>query len=252
MKKVKLLVAYDGTDFSGYQRQPEQRTIQGVLENALQQLTQEEIHIHGSGRTDAGVHAWGQVCHFTTTSPIPSDKYTYILRRMLPRDIVVRSSEEVSIDFHARKSAHWKTYYYTIDTNRVPNVFMRRYQTHDPLPLDVSSMRRGAQFLLGTHTFTSLCSTKTIVEDHVRTIFACDIHEHQGVVRIEVTGNGFLYNMVRIIAGTLVEVGRGEREADSIPDLLIACDRRLAGATYPPEGLTLYQVGYEPWLARIS
>lgn len=247
MKKIQLVIAYDGTDFAGFQRQPEQRTIQGTLEEALESLTREEIHIHSSGRTDAGVHAWGQVCHFVTHSPIPGDKYAYILRRMLPTDLVIRSSQEVSMDFHSRKSACWKTYRYTIDTNRVPNVFVRRFQTHDPLPLNTIQMQEAANHLVGTHVFTSLCSTKTVVEDHLRTIYACTIQEDHGIVSIEVTGNGFLYNMVRIIAGTLVEVGRGERDPHSIPVLLQTCDRRLAGPTYPPEGLTLLEVGYTPW-----
>ncbi|MDQ0418176.1 tRNA pseudouridine38-40 synthase [Croceifilum oryzae] len=246
MKKIQLIISYDGTDYAGYQRQPEQRTIQGTLEEALKRLTREEIHIHGSGRTDAGVHALGQVCHFETVSPIPGEKYTYILRKMLPRDIVVRFSQEVSMDFHSRKSAHWKTYRYSIDTNRIPNVFMRRFQTHDPISLDPVLMQEAANYLVGTHVFTSLCSTKTVVEDHRRTIYACMIREDQGIVSIEVSGSGFLYNMVRIIAGTLVEVGRGERDPHSILALLSACDRRLAGPTYPPEGLTLVEVGYAP------
>ncbi|MBA4495921.1 tRNA pseudouridine(38-40) synthase TruA [Paenactinomyces guangxiensis] len=247
MRKIKLVIAYDGTDFSGFQAQPGERTIQGTLEEALSALTGEEIRIYGSGRTDAGVHALGQVCHFSTSSPIPVEKYPYILRRMLPRDIVVISCAEVDFDFHARKSAYWKTYRYQIDTNPVPDLFMRRFRTHLPFPVDLSSMQAAADRFLGTHDFTSFCSTKTFVTDKVRTIYQCRVKQESGGFSIEVTGSGFLYNMVRIIAGTLYEVGRGQRSAGDISDILAERDRTLAGPTFPPEGLLLVEVGYQPW-----
>ncbi|RAL23288.1 tRNA pseudouridine(38-40) synthase TruA [Thermoflavimicrobium daqui] len=247
MKKIKLVIAYDGTDFSGFQRQPDKRTIQGTLEKVLSQLTGEEIQIYGSGRTDAGVHALGQVCHFSTNSPIPVDKYLYILRRLLPRDIVVQSCEEVPCDFHARKSAYWKTYRYQIETSRIPHIFMRRFYTHRPFVLDTKAMQEAGQLLLGTYDFTSFCSAKTVIEDRVRTIYDCQILKESNSILIEVTGNGFLYNMVRIIAGTLYEVGRGIRSAQEIVQILAAKDRTKAGPTFPPEGLILLQVGYVPW-----
>ncbi|MFC7442629.1 tRNA pseudouridine(38-40) synthase TruA [Laceyella putida] len=247
MKKIKLHIAYDGTDFSGFQRQPGQRTIQGELENALAILTREEVEIHGSGRTDAGVHAQGQICHFVTKSPIPAEKVAYILRNMLPRDIVAVSSEEVPHDFHARKSAYWKTYRYQIDTRRAPDVFSRRYRTHLPYPVDFQAMREAAGHLVGTHDFTSFCSAKTVVEDRVRTIYRCEIVEEEHGYAIQVTGSGFLYNMVRILAGTLVEVGRKQLDPAAIPAILAACDRTQAGPTFPPEGLILMEVGYHPW-----
>lgn len=247
MKKIKLIIAYDGTDFSGFQRQPGERTIQGTLEETLSHLTGEEILIHGSGRTDAGVHAIGQVCHFTTTSPIPAEKYPYILRRMLPRDIVVVSAAEVEAHFHARKSAYWKTYHYQIDTNPVPDIFNRRFRTHLPFPVDFAAMQEAGNLLVGTHDFTSFCSTKTVVTDRVRTIYRCQIKQEKQGFTIELTGNGFLYNMVRIIAGTLYEVGRHQRVVQEIPRILAACDRTLAGPTFPPEGLILVEVGYREW-----
>lgn len=247
MKKIKLCIAYDGTDFSGFQRQPQQRTIQGELENALTLLTGEEVEIYGSGRTDAGVHARGQICHFETSSPIPAEKFAYILRNMLPRDIVAVSSEEVPPDFHARKSAFWKTYRYQIDARRVPDVFSRRYRTHLPYPVDFRLMRQAASDLLGTHDFTSFCSAKTEVNERVRTLYRCEVIPEEQGYAIEVTGSGFLYNMVRILVGTLVEVGRKRLDSAAIPAILAACDRRQAGPTMPPEGLILMEVGYTPW-----
>ncbi|WP_124726432.1 tRNA pseudouridine(38-40) synthase TruA [Staphylospora marina] len=247
MKNIKLVIGYDGTDFSGFQRQPGQRTVQGTLEEALSRLTGEPVELHGSGRTDAGVHAIGQVCNFLTSRPIPAHKYREILMRMLPRDIVVRSSEEVPADFHARKSAHWKTYRYRIDTRPVPDLFLRRFRTHLPWPVDIAAMERAAAHLTGTHDFTSFCSPKTQVEDKVRTIYRFDVREEAGGIFMEVTGTGFLYNMVRILAGTVYEAGRGRLDPDRIPTILAARDRTAAGPTFPPEGLCLVKVGYSPW-----
>jgi tRNA pseudouridine38-40 synthase len=247
MKKIKLVIAYDGTDFSGFQAQPGQRTIQGTLQEVLTRITGEPIEIYGSGRTDAGVHALGQVCHFETTSPIPADKYRFILRRSLPKDIIVMSAEEAAPDFHARKSAFWKTYRYQTENHRIPNLFERRFRTHIPYEVDLVAMGRAARHLIGTHDFTSFCSAKTVIEDRVRTLYRCEVGEDERGFFIEVTGNGFLYNMVRIIAGTLYEVGRGKIDPDQIPAILDGRDRRLAGPTFPPEGLILLEVGYRPW-----
>lgn len=248
MKKVKLVVAYDGTDFSGFQRQPGRRTIQGVLEETLQRLTGEAVEVHGSGRTDAGVHALGQVCHFSTNHPIPPDKYAYILRNMLPKDLIVISSEEVSSDFHARKSAYWKTYRYQVTTALVPNIFSRRFRTHWPEKVDLKKMKKAAEYLIGTHDFTSFCSPKTPIEDKVRTIYQWDIRSDEEGYILEVTGNGFLYNMVRILVGTLVQVGKGRIQPSEIQEILKAKDRQAAGPTAPPEGLILLEVGYKPWI----
>ncbi|MBA4549411.1 tRNA pseudouridine(38-40) synthase TruA [Thermoactinomyces intermedius] len=247
MKKIKLVIAYDGTDFSGFQSQPGQRTIQGTLEEALRKITGEAVSVHGSGRTDAGVHALHQVCHFTTSSPIPVEKYPYILRRTLPRDVLALSAEEAPMDFHAQKSAKWKTYRYRLDLRPIPDLFERRFRTHVPVSLDVEKMREAAGYLVGTHDFTSFCSAKTEIQDKVRTIYQCRLEQEPGGLVIEVTGNGFLYNMVRIIAGTLVEVGKGRIRPEAIPGIILAKDRQKAGPTFPPEGLVLVKVGYTPW-----
>ncbi len=251
MKKIKLIVAYDGTDFSGFQSQPDCRTVQGMLEEVLERITGESVQIVGSGRTDAGVHALNQVCHFTTLSPIPVEKYPYILRRSLPRDLLVYKAEEVSPEFHAQKSARWKTYRYQLDLQPIPDIFERRFRTHVPVLLDTGAMQEAANHLVGTHDFTSFCSAKTEVVDRVRTIFRCQIIQEPHGLIIEVTGNGFLYNMVRIIAGTLVEVGRNRIKPEEIPSIIQARDRKEAGPTFPPEGLVLLQVGYHPWLDNI-
>ncbi|MCH5585970.1 tRNA pseudouridine(38-40) synthase TruA [Shimazuella sp. AN120528] len=246
MRKIKMIIAYDGTDFSGFQRQPGRRTIQGVLEETLSRILKENIIIEGSGRTDAGVHALGQVCHFITSKPIPAERFPYILRHSLPPDLIINSSEEVEMDFHARKSAHWKTYRYQVETQAVPRLHMRRFAYHYPVDVDLKAMKQAAEYLLGQHDFTSFCSAKTEIEDKVRTVYDAAVWEENGFRYIEVTGSGFLYNMVRIIVGTLHDVGKGKIKALDIPSIINACDRQAAGSTFPPEGLHLLKVGYQP------
>jgi tRNA pseudouridine38-40 synthase len=247
MKKIKMIIAYDGTDFSGFQRQADRRTIQGVLEETLSRILAETIIIEGSGRTDAGVHALGQVCHFVTSKPVPAARFPYILRHTLPPDLIIISSEEVDMDFHARKSAHWKTYRYQIETNPVPRLHMRRFAYHYPMHnIDLEAMNQAANYLIGKHDFTSFCSAKTEIEDKVRTIYDVKVWEENAFRYVEVTGSGFLYNMVRIIVGTLHDVGKGRITSADIPNILKACDRQAAGSTFPPEGLHLLEVGYLP------
>ncbi len=245
MRNIKLIIAYDGTDFSGFQRQPGQRTIQGVLEETLSRILGEEIVMEGSGRTDAGVHALGQVCHFLTTKPVPADRFPYILRHSLPPDLIVTSSEEEAIDFHARKSACWKTYRYQVESLAVPRLHMRRFAYHFPtVNINLDAMKLAATYLIGEHDFTSFCSAKTEMENKVRTIYDVKVWEENGFRYVEVTGSGFLYNMVRIIVGTLHDIGKGKISPDDIPIILAACDRQAAGSTFPPEGLHLVEVGY--------
>lgn len=249
MKKIKMIVAYDGTDFHGFQSQPGLRTVQGELEKALSRLTGQQITIYGSGRTDAGVHAHGQVIHFETTSPIPNEKYSYILRRALPRDLVVRSVEDAPMDFHAQKSARWKTYRYQIETSPVPELMTRRFRTYRPRRVDLEKMRVAASYVMGTHDFTSFCSVMTHVENKVRTIYDFRIEEEGGVLTFWVTGNGFLYNMVRILVGTIFDIGLSRWPTSRMQTMLEARDRKAAGLTFPPEGLMLWEVGYEPWVS---
>ncbi|USG66085.1 tRNA pseudouridine(38-40) synthase TruA [Brevibacillus ruminantium] len=244
MRRLKCLVAYDGTDYSGFQVQPDQVTIQGEIEAALQRVTGESIQIAGSGRTDAGVHARGQVFHFDTSSSIPVDKWRFVLNNQLPDAIVIRSMEEASPSFHARFDVKVKEYRYCIDNNPVADVFRHRYADHIRYPLDVEAMQQAARHLIGTHDFTSFCSAKTFVEDKVRTVYDLRVERDGQEVWVICRGNGFLYNMVRIIAGTLVEVGQGKRHPDDLQRILLARDRELAGKTAPAKGLTMWEVVY--------
>lgn len=250
MHNIRLTVQYDGTDFHGFQRQPGKRTVQGELETALQRLTGEPIVLHGSGRTDRGVHALGQVCHFHTSSSIPAEKYAFILRQQLPIDLLVTESQQAELDFHARRSACWKMYRYYIDTSPLPNLFQRRYRTHLPgYQFDFTAMQQAAERLKGKHDFTSFCSARTTIEDRVRIVYDCAVYPIDNGCYIEITGSGFLYNMVRIIAGTLVEVGKQKRSAQEISTILAQRDRQAAGPTLPPQGLVLYRVGYHPYFS---
>ncbi|WP_139492768.1 tRNA pseudouridine(38-40) synthase TruA [Brevibacillus dissolubilis] len=245
MRRLKAVVAYDGTDYSGFQVQPDVVTVQGTIEEALFRVTGETIQIAGSGRTDAGVHARGQVFHFDTKSGIPIDKWAFVLNNQLPDSIIIQSVEEAPIDFHARFDVKVKEYRYCIDNGKVADLFRHRYADHIRFPLDVEKMQEAARHLIGTHDFTSFCSAKTYVEDKVRTIYDVRVEREGQFVWVICRGNGFLYNMVRIIAGTLVEVGQGKREPDEFPAILAACDRERAGKTAPAKGLTMWAVFYE-------
>lgn len=244
MRRLRCVVGYDGTDYSGFQVQPDQTTIQGEIEAALERITGEEIQIHGSGRTDAGVHARGQVIHFDTSSHIPMDKWRFVLNNQLPDAIVIRSVEEAPESFHARFDVQVKEYRYCIDNGPVADVFRHRYADHIRFPLDVEAMQQAARHLVGKHDFTSFCSAKTFVEDKVRTVYGLTVERRGDEVWVTCRGNGFLYNMVRIIVGTLVEVGQGKRTAEELADILAACDRERAGKTAPAKGLTMWEVVY--------
>lgn len=247
MRKLKMTLAYDGIDFAGFQRQPRQRTVQGTLEKTIQRITGEEVQIIGAGRTDAGVHAAGQVIHFTTQNPMPRDRWQRALNLSLPRDLLIRGVEEVPLSFHARHDACWRSYRYTVDTRPLPDVFTRRFRTHLSCKLDVPGMREAAKYLEGTHDFTSFSATRATVENRIRTLYRVDVQGDEETVVFNLIGNGFLYNMVRIIVGTLVEVGRGQRSAAEMMTILSAGDRNQAGKTFPPEGLCMMGVGYTPW-----
>lgn len=275
MRRIMLTVAFDGTNYSGWQIQPNKETIEGVLNRELSRLLNEEIKVVGASRTDSGVHAEGAVCVFDTESKIPGDKFSYAINQTLPEDIRIRKSKEVDITFHPRRVNSRKTYRYRIRHDEFPNPLDARYSYHVYTKLDIEAMRRACEFIKGKHDFKSFCSVHTDVDTTVRTVY--DLHidvtpdkkllqmsglmksaGESGAMRsggesaagrirpeiidIYVTGNGFLYNMVRIIAGTLIEVGQGKIKPEEIPAIIEACDREKAGPTAPAKGLTL--IGY--------
>lgn len=246
-RRIKLTLAYDGTNYNGWQVQARPqgvKTIQGILEEKLKLLTKEEIKVVAAGRTDAGVHALGQVVHFDTNSTIPTERFPQALLSVLPWDIVPLAAEEVDENFHARYSARWKTYRYTIDTGPMPHVFWRRFAYHCPHPLDRKAMARATEYLLGEHDFRSFCASGSSAKNFVRTIAACRWKEEGQLLMLEITGNGFLYNMVRIIMGTLLEIGKGKLKPEAMGEIIAARDRKAAGPTAPAHGLCLLKVEY--------
>lgn len=243
IKRVKLTVAYDGTAYCGWQLQPGVPTIEGELNKQLSTLLGEEIKVIGASRTDAGVHALCNTAVFDTESRIPPEKISYALNQRLPEDIRIQKSEEAALDFHPRHCDSRKTYEYRITRGEFPDPTKRLYSYFTYHTLDVGKMRQAAGYLVGEHDFKSFCSVKAVVESTVRTVYAVDVEEQGADIVIRVSGNGFLYNMVRIIAGTLMEVGKGKLLPERIPDILNACDREAAGPTAPAHGLML--VKYE-------
>ena len=244
MKRVKIVVAYDGTNYHGWQIQPNEVSVEEIINNKLSELTGEEIKIIGASRTDAGVHAMGNVAVFDTESRIPGEKFSYALNQRLPEDIRIQSSEEVAQDFHPRYCDCCKTYRYQILNAEFPIPTQRLYSHFIYYDLDVKAMRQAAQYLVGEHDFKSFCSSKTSVEDTVRTIYDVKVISEDQMISIFVKGNGFLYNMVRIIAGTLIEVGLGRKQPEEIKEVLKQQDRQIAGPTAPAKGLTLMQIDY--------
>lgn len=245
MKNVKLTIEYDGTNYHGWQRQSNAKTVQEVIEKAIRGLTGEEVEINGSSRTDQGVHAYGQVANFFTRSSIPHDRFSYALNRMLPEDIVIRNSEEVSMDFHARYSSTGKKYRYLIYNSRFPSAIFRNRAYHVSHDLNVDNMKKAISFFIGTHDFSAFKATGSSVKTSVRTIYDANLTRVDDNIWFEVSGDGFLYNMVRIIAGTLVDVGMGRIKAEDIPGIIESHDRKRAGRTAPPQGLYLVEVYYK-------
>lgn len=252
----KITLSYDGAEFSGWQAQPGRRTVQGEFERAWRQITGETVRVHAAGRTDAGVHAAGQVVSVESATSIEPHAMVLALNAKLPADIAVRDASRAPDGFHATHDARRKRYRYTIYNDARRPVFMRRYAWHIPKPLDIAAMHQAGQRLVGTHDFVSLQSTGSVRESTVRTVFAVDVNkpeagqggpeddERRSLITIDVEGDGFLYNMVRTIAGTLVEVGRGRRAPAWIDHVIAAKSRCAAGQTAPPYGLTLLSVEY--------
>ncbi len=244
-RRVRLTVAYDGTAYHGWQVQNNGITIESELNRCLSELFQEPIAVIGASRTDAGVHALGNVAVFDTCARIPAAKIAYALNQRLPEDIRIQRSEEVEPDWHPRHCESRKTYEYRIYRGEFPVPTKRLYAHFTYRPLDVERMQRAAVYLMGEHDFKSFCQTGAQVESTVRRIYELDVREEGADVVLRVCGNGFLYNMVRIIAGTLMEVGQGRREPEEILEILERKDRSAAGPTAPACGLTLIKYEFD-------
>ncbi len=243
--RVKLVVAYDGTNYCGWQIQPNGITIQEVLNKTLSHLLGEEISTIGASRTDSGVHSLGNVCVFETQTRMPAEKISYALNQRLPEDIVVQDSCEVPEDFHPRFSKSRKTYEYRILNKRFRDPTRRLDTLFFHYDLDVEKMNQAASYLVGEHDFASFCAANSQSETTVRTIYSASVTRDDDIIRIRVTGNGFLYNMVRIIAGTLIKIGDGDMAPEEMQSIIEAADRRKAGPTAPAHGLTMIGLEYE-------
>ncbi len=244
MKRVKLTVAYDGTNYCGWQVQPNGITIQEVLNQCLSEFTGEKIETIGASRTDAGVHALGNVAVFDTEMRMPGDKFSFALNQRLPEDIRIQKSEEVDVNFHPRYIKSQKTYEYRILNHRFPIPTERFYSHFTYIPLDIEKMREAAEYLVGEHDFKSFCGTGAQVKTTVRTVKEIQIEKNEDRITIRITGEGFLYNMVRIIAGTLMDIGGGLYPPEKMQEILEAKDRKKAGPTAPARGLTLMEIQY--------
>ncbi len=241
----KLTIQYDGSRYDGWQRQGNtDNTIQGKIEGVLSRLTRECVEIHGAGRTDAGVHAEGQVASVKLSGKRSAAEVMAYLNQYLPEDIAVVDVREADERFHARLTAVGKVYRYDIRLGSTPNVFRRKYQYRVEQPLDVAAMKKAAEYLTGTHDYRAFCSNKRYKKSTVRTVTAIEIAVNGADMSITFRGDGFLYNMVRILTGTLLEVGLGERKEEDMPAILESLDRTRAGKTAPAQGLTLVQVEY--------
>jgi tRNA pseudouridine38-40 synthase len=242
LKRVMLVVSYDGTAYNGWALQGStHNTIEEMLNRAIHGLTGEEVQVIGASRTDSGVHAYGNVAVFDTMSTIPGDRFCYALNHILPEDIRIVRSKEVSREFHPRHCDTEKTYEYRVLNTRMEVPVKRLYTYHFNMELDIDKMQQAGDYLVGEHDFTSFCNVESQALSHVRTIKAVKVERRGDEVVISVTGNGFLYNMVRIIAGTLIQIGRGKGEPTDIIRMLEAKDRSAAGPTAPPQGLFLME-----------
>ncbi len=245
MKNIKLTIEYDGSRYAGWQRQDNAMTVQQKLEEALYKLCGEPINLIGSGRTDSGVHAKGQAANFKTISTIPPERFSYALNSMLPCDIKINRSEAVPMDFHARFSATGKKYRYSIINNTHGTAIGWQYLHHINLPLDIQAMSEAAKEFIGTHDFAGFMATGSPVHSTVRSIYESKLIQEESLIHFIVIGNGFLYNMVRIMAGTLIDVGKGKIIANEIPNIITSREREKAGATAPANGLFLEEVYYD-------
>ncbi len=244
MRHIKLILGYDGTDFHGFQKQKGLRTVQEELERTLTTLLGHIVTVKAAGRTDAGVHAEGQVVSFWTNCPIPVDRIPLALNSLLPSDIVAKMATEVGPDFHPRFDATSRVYRYLIDNRQAPSILLKRYAWHIPEPLDIKAMRQAAQYLIGVHDFASFHASGSDLGSTVREMKRVTVAKRNGIVAITMEANAFLYHMARIIVGTLVEIGFGRMKPEEMKAILEARNRTMAGKTAPPHGLCLMQVKY--------
>lgn len=244
MRNIALTIMYDGTNYFGYQRQNGFLTIQQVMEECISKITKEKITVSGCGRTDSGVHALNYVLSFKTNSKMPADKFPVALNSILPHDISVKSAKIVPDDFDGRFSVVRKTYVYKIHNSEFPNPFLKNYSCHYKYKLDLDKMKKASQYILGTHDFKCFMASGAQVKTTVRTVYDITLSQNGDDIEISVTSNGFLYNMVRIIAGTLMYVGGGKLNPVDVKNIIDSGDRRLAGITAPPQGLYLESVEY--------
>ena len=245
MRNIKLTIEYDGKEFNGWQKQPNKLNIQGTIEQAIKSITNEDVELNASGRTDEGVHALGQVANFKTNSQIPIEKFAIAINSRLKKSIVIKKAEEVDERFHSRLNCKKKTYRYIINNTPEGTAIYRYLETHIPQKLDVNNMKKAIKYFEGEHDFKAFKASGTSSKSSVRTIYKTELYENDNKIYIELTGNGFLYNMVRIIAGTLVDVGLGKIKPEQIEDILKNGKREDAGKTLPPNGLYLLKVEYE-------
>ena len=246
MRNIKLTIMYDGKDFNGWQKQPNKLNIQGTIEKAISEMTGEEIELNASGRTDAGVHSFGQVANFKTNSKIPIDKFPIAINSKIKKSIVITKAEEVEERFHSRYNCKKKTYRYVIDNSEFPTPMYRYLEYHIPNKLNIEAMKKAAKYFEGEHDFKAFKSSGTSSKSSVRTIYKAEVKKAENNrIYIELTGNGFLYNMVRIISGTLVEVGLGKIKPEEIKTIIESKDRQKAGKTLPAHSLYLMNVNYK-------
>ena len=244
MRNLKLILQYDGSRYHGFQIQPDVATVAGEVNRVLTKLTGNEVNIQGCSRTDAGVHAYRYCCNFTTDFPIPADRLPIVLRKMLPDDITAIECTEVDESFNARFDTVSKTYRYLINTSSDCTVYTRNYEWQYGKPLDVDAMQKAAEHIIGEHDFASFMTSGGQVTSTVRTVYKLNIVKNGDMVELYINADGYLYNMVRIITGTLVQVGEGKISPDRVKDIVEACDRQVAGPTAPPQGLYLYEINY--------